>query len=495
MREEAGSVSLVGAGCGKADLITLRGALRLQQCTALVYDDLIDPALLELAPQQAERYYMGKRSGHHSAPQTEICALLIQLAREGKRVVRLKGGDPFVFGRGGEEALALGEAGVPCEVIPGISSAIAIPAEAGIPVTHRGLSQSVHIVTAHTADTPDGLPKDLERLAGLHGTLVFLMGLGQMPRLFARLMEVGMPHQTPAAVISGGNAPHPMTVRGTLSDLPQKAAQAGIQPPVVLVVGAVAGLELPVAVPQPLAGITVGITGTDRFAQTLTEALQSRGARIFRAQRFRVISLELDLSPLWERKEPWLVFTSANGVDCFFRLLRDRRIDLRRISPCHFAVIGSATGAALEAHGIFPELCPEIHTTKALGELLLEQLPQGADVLLLRSLQGDPELCETLRARLAVTDCPLYRVSSDPDVAKAGTERLGQADYLVFASAGGVNCFLQEQETIPAHTVCVCIGEVTAGALRPHWQGRILTAPKPSVSALVELLQADAGGC
>lgn len=239
-----GTVYLVGAGCGRADLITVRGLRLLERCDAVVYDDLIDPALLDAAPAQALRLYMGKREGQHSASQEAICARLAELALEGRQVVRLKGGDPFVFGRGGEEALALRAAGVPFEVVPGVTSPVAIPALAGIPVTHRGLSQSLHIVTAHTADTEDGLPAYFDRLAALPGTLVFLMGLSRLERIAARLTAAGKSPETPAAVLSGGNAPHPAAVRGTLADIAAKARAAGVRAPAVIVVGDVAALEL-----------------------------------------------------------------------------------------------------------------------------------------------------------------------------------------------------------------------------------------------------------
>lgn len=239
-----GTVYLVGAGCGEADLITVRGLRLLESCDTVVYDDLIAPDLLDAAPQGAERICMGKREGRHSATQAEICALLIERARRGRAVVRLKGGDPFLFGRGGEEALALRAAGVPFEVVPGITSAIAVPALAGIPVTHRGLSRSVHIVTAHTADTPDGLPPELDRLAGLSGTLVFLMGLSRLEKITARLLAAGKPANTPAAVLSGGNSPHPAAIRGTLEDIAAKTRAAGVLPPAVILVGDVAALEL-----------------------------------------------------------------------------------------------------------------------------------------------------------------------------------------------------------------------------------------------------------
>lgn len=243
-RENAGPgrVALVGAGCGRADLITVRGLRLLQQCRAVVYDDLIDTALLDTAPAWAERIYVGKRSGRHSAPQAEINAALIALAQRGGLTVRLKGGDPYVFGRGGEEALALQRAGIPFEVVPGITAAIAVPAEAGIPVTHRGVSRAVHIITAHTQDeTPD-----FSRWAALaaDGTLVFLMGLQRLPQIAAGLLAGGLPPQTPAAVLSGGNAPHPAAVRASLGEIAAAARAAGVEAPAVIVVGDVAGMEL-----------------------------------------------------------------------------------------------------------------------------------------------------------------------------------------------------------------------------------------------------------
>lgn len=244
MNAKPGTVYLVGAGCGDADLITVRGLTLLQSCDVLVYDDLIAPELPDAAPAGAERICMGKREGRHSAPQEEICALLIEKARAGLAVVRLKGGDPFVFGRGGEEALALKAAGVPFEAVPGITSAIAIPELAGIPVTHRGVSRAVHIVTAHTADTPDGLPADFDALAALSGTLVLLMGLSRLEVVVRRLLSAGKAPDTPAAVLSGGNSPHPAAVRGTLEDIAARTRAAGVLPPAVILIGDAAAMEL-----------------------------------------------------------------------------------------------------------------------------------------------------------------------------------------------------------------------------------------------------------
>ena len=274
--KETGCVYLVGAGCGSADLITVRGLRLLQSCGAVVYDALIDPALLEEAPL-AERYPAGKRSGSHSMPQEEISALLVRLAREGKTVVRLKGGDPFVFGRGGEEILALQEAGIPFEEVPGISSAVAIPAEAGIPVTHRELSRSFHVITGRTAAGGELLPESLQALAALQGTLVFLMGLGGLERIAAGLIAAGKSPQTPAAVVSGGNSPSPANLRGTLETIAEQARAAAVQAPAVIVVGETAALHLESGISRSLRGVSVGLTGTPAFAAKLADTLRGPG--------------------------------------------------------------------------------------------------------------------------------------------------------------------------------------------------------------------------
>lgn len=237
-KRPVGRVYLVGAGCGSADLITVRGLRLIQTCDAIVYDELIDKALLDAAPARAEKIPMGKRAGGVSARQEDIHAELIRLAREGKTVVRLKGGDPYLFGRGGEELLAMKAAGIPCDEVPGIPSAIGIPAEYDIPVTHRSVSRSLHIITAHTADS-GGLPPDMEKYARLEGTLVFLMGLGKLEAIAGSLMENGKAGDTPAAVLSGGNAPNPACIRGTLETISKLAKDA--RPPAIILVGPVAG--------------------------------------------------------------------------------------------------------------------------------------------------------------------------------------------------------------------------------------------------------------
>lgn len=484
-----GTVYLIGAGCGPAGLITLRGMTCLGRCGAVVYDDLIDPGLLDLAPDGALKIYVGKRQGKPSPNQEEINAQLISLAREGMAVARLKGGDPFVFGRGGEEALALQEAGIPWEVIPGISSAIAIPEMAGIPVTHRGLSRSLHIVAGHTAGPGDGLPSDLDRLAGLEGTLVFLMGLKQLPQIARRLLDAGKPPDTPAAVISGGSAPRHTAVRGPLSRIAELAAQ--VRPPAVIVVGRTAGLDL-TPPPGPLDGVLVGLTGTAELQGKLSDSLSALGARVVPAARtlVRELPVAFDLSELAdERKSRWIVLTSANGVRLFFQRLFEAGLDLRQLHACKFAVIGPATGRKLEERGIRPDLCPQEHTSRGLGLALRAAVRKEEEVLLFRSDQGSSLLPALLtQAGLTVREVPLYSAISDSGPVRLGTELLPELDYLVFSSAGGVESFFRQYGALPPRAAAVCIGEVTAAALTRHGGPAPLLAEEISAQGIVQAI-------
>lgn len=464
MCHNTGQVWLVGAGCGGPELLTLRAISLLAQCDAVVYDDLIAPAILTLAPAEAQLIYMGKRSGRHSAPQEEICETLIRLAREGKRVVRLKGGDPYVFGRGGEEMLTLLQAGIACEEVPGISSAIAIPAAAGIPVTHRQVSRSVHIITGHTADTPDGLPAGLDALAKTEGTLVFLMGLGHLEAIAARLIQAGMSPDTPAAVLSGGNSPNPATVRAPLSRIANAARRAGVAAPAVIVVGEVARMEF--AAPRPLDGVQVGLVGTDAITGKLRELLVPLGVspRLLLRSIVAPLPVDLDWDRLTDGGSHWIVLTSVNGVELFFRRLAEEKLDLRRLHRCKFAVIGAATGHALESHGIRADLCPDHHTSAALGQALCRAVLPGEDVFIFRSAQGSPELTAPLaEANIPTKDIPLYRPQTDTRIPPGDLSNLR---YLVFASAGGAEQFRAMYGPIPEHVTCVAIGNVTARALK-----------------------------
>ena len=479
-----GSVYLVGAGCGRADLVTLRGLRLLRRCDAVVYDDLIDQQLLEEAPPAAERIYVGKRLGRHSTPQEEISRLLVEKAMEGKMVVRLKGGDPFVFGRGGEEMEALLSAGVPCEEVPGITSAVAIPASVGIPVTHRGISRSFHVITGHTFDTEGGLLGGWERLAALEGTLVFLMGLANLEGITGGLLSAGKRADTPAAVISSGMGPRPVAVRGTLGDLAERARRSGVQAPAVILVGETAALDFSSTVKRPLEGVRVGVTGTAELRRRLEEQLSDLGAEVETAAGLTVeeLPLPLRLEELCAGRTPWLVFTSANGVDIFFRKARREGLDLRRLAGCRFAVIGASTGRRLARCGIQADLCPGDYTSAGLAEALAARLVPGDEVVLLRSRQGTAVLPELLSQRgFTPLELPLYTLRAE----SAQTEERGPMDYLLFASAGGVEAFFAGGDAAE-ETVCVCIGPVTARALAGHCRRPFLTAAEISAEGLVQ---------
>ena len=491
MKEHLGSVCLVGAGCGREDLITLRGLNALRQCDAVVYDDLIAEELLSIAPDKAEKWYMGKRGGRHSASQEEICGALINLARQGKRVVRLKGGDPFVFGRGGEEMLALQAAGVSCEEVPGITSAIAIPAAAGIPVTHRNVSRSVHIITGHTAGGNNGLPEELPRLAHLSGTLVFLMGLRHLKEIADGLMESGMPPDTPAAVISGGNSHNPAAVRAPLACIADSVVQSGLQTPAVIVVGAVAAMDVSTAVKRPLSGVRVGITGTQAMLRKLSAALNRQGADTVRAEctRLRELPLSYPLDQLLDGRQRWLVFTSGNGVQIFFSRLAEQNIDLRKLSACRFAVIGQATGEALRCRGIYADLCPAQATSAALASALCQKAALSEEILLFRSAHGAAVLPQVLQDRgFFCRDVALYEMEAQPEAEGKQRNLLEELDYLTFSSAGGVELFCRNYGGIPKKPVCVCIGEVTAHALKKVTSKSFLTAEETSADGIVKAI-------
>ncbi|MCH3973267.1 MAG: uroporphyrinogen-III C-methyltransferase [Oscillospiraceae bacterium] len=490
MAPRTGCVFLVGAGCGSSDLITRRGWQLLQTCDTVVYDDLIAADLPAAAPPKAERIYVGKRCGRHSALQKRISALLVEKARQGRRVVRLKGGDPFVFGRGGEEILALQEAGIPYEEVPGICSAIAIPAAAGIPVTHRGQSQSFHVITGHTADSADGLPDSMDTLARLPGTLVFLMGLHNLPKIVSRLTAAGKTPTTPAAVVSGGNAPFPAAVRGTLDNIVQKTQKAGVQAPAIIVVGAVAAMDLSPTIFRPLRGVRVGVTGTPAFSQKLSALLREQGAAAVSmgSAVCEALPLSFLLSSLADGSCHWIVLTSANGVHFFWEQMKLQNLDIRQLSFCKFAVIGAATGTALRQYGISADLCPAEYSSRALAQALCDTVKPEEDIFLFRSADGAAILPQMLRDHsLVCREFPLYRL-----VSQSGEPSFSvPLQYLTFASASGVQFFLNTHQKIPLHTTCVCIGDSTGAALRQFGVSAFLTAEKATAESMVQAICKD----
>lgn len=370
--EKQGKVWLVGAGPSDAGLFTLKGKQVLEQAQVVVYDKLVGQAILSMMPADAEQINVGKVSGNHPVPQEEINEILLKKALEGKRVVRLKGGDPFVFGRGGEELELLKEHGIPFEIVPGITSAVSVPAYAGIPVTHRDYCSSLHIITAH-AKRGTETKINYKALTQLDGTLVFLMGLTAVKSVCQGLIDAGMAKEMPAAVLEKGTTAYQRRVVSDLAHLPLEVEKAKVQSPAIIVVGKVCSLaeEFHWAEDRPMGSRRVIVTRPKERDSVLTQKLRQLGAEVVELPSIRTKTLGRNTRLGQAFSEintySWIVFTSVAGVEGFFEKLREHRMDVRNLVNLKFAAIGSATKKAIEARGILVEYVPLSYDSEALG--------------------------------------------------------------------------------------------------------------------------------
>lgn len=494
-------VYLVGAGPGAEDLITVKGLRCLENADVVLYDRLSGASLLKSAPKGAELIDVGKQPNHHPVPQEEINQLLVEKALAGNMVVRLKGGDPFVFGRGGEEALALGEAGVPYEIVPGISSSIAVPAYAGIPVTHRHLSASFHVITGHEDPEKGGDTIDYEALARLSGTLIFLMGVGQLPKITQQLLTYGKNSQTPVALVHRGTTPHQKTVTGTLENIVEKVQAAQLKPPCVIVIGEVVTLQpaLRWVEGKPLYGQRVLVTRSRQQASKLSQQLRSLGAEVMEIPTISIKPLENhqaihDMLKNLGTYEHY-VFTSVNGVEVFMETLGAAGKDLRWIpATATITAVGAATAKALEAKGLTVTHVPEVFTGEGILEALKPIVRKGEKVVIPRAEIGRPQLVEGLKALGAdVTEVPLYETV----VPKADEELLKELatqppQWATFTSGSTVHNLMQmlqeAGQTFPGETRIAVIGPVTASAVAEHGL-RVTTEASPhTIDSLVEAM-------
>jgi len=456
----------VGAGPGDPGLLTRRGAEVLAAAEVVVHDRLANPVLLELAPASAERISVGKAPGRVELDQEAINALLVEHGAAGRRVVRLKGGDPFVFGRGGEEAEALAAAGVAFEVVPGVSSAIAAPAYAGIPVTHRGLSTHVTIVTGHEDPAKGRADVDWDALGRAGGTLVILMGAARVADLASRLVAAGRAPDTPVAAIRNGTRPDQRTVRATLATI----GDADVRAPSAIVVGEVAALDLSWFEARPLFGRKVVVTRAREQASELRRRLEALGAEVLELPSIRIEPLDVARPDLTRYK--WLVCTSANGVTALFeRGLAPYGLDARALGAVRVGAIGPGTARAFAERGITPDLVPE----RFVAESLLEAFPApeapGDRVLLARAEVARDVLPEGLEARgYAVDVLPVYRtVTAEPDPADLAAVREGAIDVITFTSSSTVTGFCDVVGALPdPQPTVVSIGPVTSKTARDH---------------------------
>lgn len=471
----SGIVYLVGAGPGDPGLLTLRAAAALERAEVLLYDALASDATVAMAPPACERIFVGKRGGNHAMPQGEIEALMVRKASEGKIVVRLKGGDPLVFGRGGEEAQTLRAHDIPFEIVPGISSAIAAPAYAGIPVTHREFNTAFTIATGHEDPTKPESTIDWAKLADPHRTLVLLMAMGNLDAIARRLMEHGLSDDTPVAVIQDGTRPTQRTAVGTLETIAAVARSAGLAAPAIVIVGEVVTLreELRWFDRTPLFGKRLLITRPAHQAERFARTLYARGIEPILASTIAIVPPD-DIHPAHRAIDElasygWLVFTSQNGVDAFFDRLSSLDADARYIAATKVAAIGSKTAERLREYGVRADLIPSAFISEEVGRALIEATRDGERILIYRAQEARDVLPEMLEdAGRMPTVVAAYKTIFDVDPHFA--QKVQSADVLTFTSASTVRGFVEllggSQSAVESARgkLVACIGPITAEA-------------------------------
>ena len=494
--EQRGKVVLVGAGPGDPGLLTIRGREALSQADVVVYDRLVGPAILAMMPEKAEKIDVGKEASHHKVPQWQINQILLDKALEGKNVVRLKGGDPFVFGRGGEELELLVEHGVEFEEVPGITSAIAACAYAGIPVTHRDFCSSLHIITGH-AKAGAELSIDFEALVRTKGTLVFLMGVTAMPKIVEGLLQAGMDPEMPAAMVESGTTPAQRRCDATLETLPERAAAMGIHSPAIIIVGKVCALAKDFCwfEKRPLRGQKILVTRPKERAGTLSDKLRALGADVVEYPCIETVPIvpcpEMERALGQIQAYQWLAFTSPAGVEAFWNCLRGMGKDARQLGGVRLAAIGSGTARALAGHGLTADLIPSVYDAAHLGAELAEQ---GGKVLILRAEIGSTALTEALeKGNMAYDDIPVYRTAYENPRSEElrGMLEAGDLPYVTFTSASTVKGFVSSvgEGADFSKVTGLCIGEQTAAEARSHGIA-VKVARQATIEAVVDLARA-----
>jgi uroporphyrinogen III methyltransferase/synthase len=497
----AGKVFLVGAGPGDPGLITLKGMESLKQADVIVYDHLLDEWLLNLASAKAEKIYAGKIGNKHAKEQDEINRLLVEKALEGKIVVRLKGGDPFVLGRGGEEAEALRINLIPFEIVPGITSAIAVPAYAGIPVTHRGLASSFAVITGHEDPGKADSSLDWEKISTGIDTLIFLMGMENLDQIATNLIKHGRSPETPAAVIKQGTQPDQRVIVASLKDIGAKVKEQKLGPPAVIVVGEVVRLRENINWfdNRPLFGKRILITRARHQAGALSRLLAELGAKPIELPVIDIMDLtdntELDSAVSDLNKYNWIIFTSANGVEAFFKRLHSHKLDARELKGLKIGVIGQATSQVLEQQGIIPDFLPGVFTTQGLLTGLKNIQISGQRFLLPRADIADKELSAGLIEMGAqVQDIAVYKTGPELGTAAQIIKlfRSGEIDIVTFTSSSTVSNLMTalENSNVSLNGMKVaCIGPKTAEtAVKAGLKVDIL-AEQQTVQGLVEAIE------
>ena len=494
-----GKVSLIGAGPGDPGLLTLKGLERLRQADVIVYDALINPALLEWAKPHAPKIYVGKRGKQHAKEQSEINDILVRQAQRGRRVARLKGGDPLVFGRGGEEAMHLYDNGIPFEIIPGVSSASGAPAYAGIPLTDRRAGSMVTMVTGHEGRGKSIASVDWSRISR-QSTLVIFMGLEQLPFITERLQRHLWDAKTPAAAIRWGSTPQQVVVEGTLGDIAAKTEAAGLTSPVLIVIGKVVSLrkKLRWFDTQPLFGKKIVITRAAEQAQEFSSLLEDQGAEVIAFPTIQIVPPKnyaaLDQAIQNIDRYDWVLFTSVNGVKGFFERMTALGRDVRDLKGARLGAIGPKTSAQLTQRGLRVDAFPEEYRAEALADIVGEV--KGCAVLLACAEEARDVLSKTLEARGAkVTLAPVYRTIKTSRAATPIKQLLlqGQVDVVTFTSSSTVDGFMQhftarQKNRIFEKTKAAAIGPITAATLRDYGIRPAIRASRYTIEALAQAI-------
>ena len=475
-----GKVYLVGAGPGDPELITLKGLECIKNADVIIYDYLASPSLLKHAREHAEIIYVGKKGGDHTLSQDRINALIAEKAQKGFTVTRLKGGDPFIFGRGGEEAEVLIDARIPFEIIPGVTSAIAAPAYAGIPLTHRKFTSTIAFVTGHEDPAKAESNIDWAALAKGIGTLVFLMGVKNLPHITDRLMHHGMSPDTPVALVRWGTTPKQTTVSGTLDTIVERTKAAGLKPPAIIVVGHVVKLREKMRwfETRPLMGRCIVVTRAREQASDLVKRLSDLGAECLECPTIKV-SPPQDVKPLDRAMEnlasyDWLIFTSVNGVNFFFERLFQKNKDVRALKDIHTAVIGPATEKKLFDFGLKSDIVPESYRAESVVKAFAGKDVTGRKILLPRAKEARPVLPLELKKMGAVVDeVTTYRTHAVKDNTDVLSARLKERsiDMITFTSSSTVKNFRalfpnEDLKDLMRGVTIASIGPVTADTAR-----------------------------
>ncbi len=489
-------VYLMGAGPGDLGLMTVKGLKAIQSADVLIYDYLANPKLLNEAPAHAKKIYVGKQAGNHAKTQDQINQVLVDEGSIAQTVVRLKGGDPYVFGRGGEEAEVLRENGIAFEIIPGITSAVAGPAYAGIPVTHRGISTSFHVMTGHFKS--DDQEWDWEALARLGGTLIFLMGVGNLDKIASNLMKHGLSADKPVALIRWATHAHQQTVTGTLGTIVDVVASAGLKPPALIVIGDVVNKRqvLNFFEEKPLFGKRIGVTRARAQASALAGRLEELGAVVAEVPMIEITAPDdlTDVEDSIQRLHAYnkAIFTSANAVHAYMTQLEQADLDVRSLAGIKIFAMGKGTTDALSQYGLRPDFVPERQTSEGLVDLIEPLIVPTEHVLFPHGEKTRGIIEEALKEKCHLDSMVVYRnrvAEGAPDQLNAVLTD-GDLDMVTFTSASTVHNYMQTLDKTGRQwnkeTLALSIGPITTHAIKSYEIPLIEEVDKPSVDLMVD---------